>query len=477
MDVLEKTSQYITHQGLISPGDAVIVAVSGGPDSMALLDVLCRLLPQGHFTLAAAHLNHQLRPEAEEEKQFVRQRCRDYNLPCYIRQVDVKKVAREEKKGLEEAARECRYAFFRDLMVRPGAQRVATAHHRNDQAEGVLFNLLRGAGVKGLRGMLPAQGPFIRPFLCLNREEIALYLKERSLPFCIDASNTDIRFTRNRIRHRLLPFLEQEFNPRTVDILNQLSDIARQENDYLEAECARIWSLVLQEEDQNTLCLDAEQLKKLHPALQRRLLLQALELTGGEGGWSLGDVERARALLEKDGSNKQLHPGKGITVRKSYRSLVFQKQVEETRPFSYQVPIPGNIFVSELGETFSFTVQAGPGDMNTPGGELYLDYDRLPPELLLRSRQSGDRLQPRGMSGHKKLKDLFIDMKLTREERERVPVLASPGGEIYALLGLRVAAPAAVQADTGRVLVSKRLPGDQTNSAKTEAARDKKSPD
>lgn len=477
MDLLAKTSRYINHHGLISPGEAVIVAVSGGPDSMALLDILYRLSSGKHFSLAVAHLNHQLRPEAEPEEEFVRQRCRDYDLPCHVRRVDVQKAARQARKGLEEAARECRYAFFRELLVSLGAQRVATAHHRNDQAEGVLFNLLRGAGVKGLRGMLPAQGPFIRPFLCLNREEITLYLQENGLPFCVDASNSDVHFTRNRIRHRLLPFLEQEFNPRTVDTLNQLADIARQENDYLEAECARIWPLVLQEEDQNTISLDAEQLIKLHPALQRRLLLRALERSGGAGGWSLGDVERARALLEKGGSSKQVQPGKGITVRKSYRSLAFQKQVEKTRPFSYQVPIPGSIFVSELGETFSFTVQARPVDMSTRGGELYLDYDRLPPELLLRSRQSGDRLQPRGMTGHKKLKDLFIDMKVTRGERERVPILASPGGDIYALLGLRVAAPAAVQADTGRVLVIKRLAGDQTNSARSEATRDKRNSD
>ena len=211
--MLAKVLQYIKEHNLITPGDLLVAGISGGPDSMALLHILLQLRPRLNFELVAAHLNHGLRPEAAAEEEFVRDYCQARQVPFYSRRVDIEEIAVRDKKSVEEAGRNCRYQYFNELVAQLGGTRIATAHHRDDNAETVLLNIIRGSGIKGLRGIRPVNGIIIRPLLCVDKNEIETYLAENSVKYCIDLSNYSTDYLRNRIRHNLLPLLEQDYNP------------------------------------------------------------------------------------------------------------------------------------------------------------------------------------------------------------------------------------------------------------------------
>ena len=264
--VLTKVLQYIREHKLITPGDLVVAGISGGPDSMALLYILLQLRDRLNFKLAAAHLNHGLRPEAADEEKFVCDYCQNMQIPFYSRRLDVQEIAARGKKSLEEAGRDCRYQYFAELAAELGATRIATAHHRDDNAETVLLNLIRGSGIKGLRGIRPVNGIIIRPLLCVDKNEIESYLSENSIKYCIDLSNYSTDYLRNRIRHNLLPLLEQDYNPRIVDGLNQLADIAAAENDAMETETARFGEELIIKQEADEIILDVPGILQLHPA-------------------------------------------------------------------------------------------------------------------------------------------------------------------------------------------------------------------
>ncbi|MBC7075877.1 MAG: tRNA lysidine(34) synthetase TilS [Syntrophomonadaceae bacterium] len=452
--MLEKVRKYIERHGLVIPGDLVILGVSGGPDSMALMHMMKQLSGAVDFKVVAAHLNHGLRKEAASEEDFVREYCRERGIPFYSQKVDVRSLAVQEKKSLEEMGRNCRYQYFNDLLLELKASRIATAHHKDDVAETVLLHFLRGSGIKGLRGIMPLKGNLIRPLLCVTKEEIYAYLNDNSIPYCVDVSNYDPAYLRNRIRHELIPYLQQEFNPRIVESLNQLADIAREENRVLEEETCYLWEKVVENAERDLVTMNVPALLKLRSAYQRRLILKALVHLKGEAGWGISDVESVVDLAWKQGSSKSIQLKKGVKVKKVYNKIRFTTQGQEAVFFNYRVVVPGYVEIKETGEAFAFEV-AGRKEFKPEVGDTYLDYDKLDKELFLRSRRKGDVFRPARMKGRKKVKDFFIDIKLPQEERDKVPLLAS-NDEIYAILGFRVSQAAAVGPQTERVLVIRR---------------------
>lgn len=457
--MLAKVQKYIKEHNLINPQELVIAGVSGGPDSMALLHILDTLRPVLGFRLAVAHLNHGLRPEAAAEENFVQDYCKDREIMFYYRQVDVGQLASQEKKSLEEAGRESRYRYFAELAVKLGASRIATAHHQDDNTETVLLNFIRGSGIKGLRGIRPVNGIIIRPLLCVNKKEIEQYLAENAIAYCIDQSNFCTDYLRNRIRHQLLPLLQQDYNPRIGDSLNQLADIAAQENEAVEIETERFWEQLIINETADEIVLDGDGILQVHPAYQRRIILKALFTLYGESGWNFKDVEQVRDLLTKSGSTKQLQLKKGLFVKKVYRQVIFSSKPADQVSFNYKVAVPGQVCIPETGKSYSFCLLKRE-DFNPGPDDFYLDYDKIEGEPYLRSRQPGDLFSPRGMQGRKKIKDFFIDLKVPREERDQVPLLAT-ANTVYAILGFRISRHAVVDADTSRILLIKTLPGDK----------------
>ncbi|SHG43925.1 tRNA(Ile)-lysidine synthase [Thermosyntropha lipolytica DSM 11003] len=438
------------------PGEKVILALSGGPDSMALLSVLRELADKIGFMIIAAHLNHGLREEADEEARFVEDYCRLQGIPCYVKKEDIKEIAARRKKSLEEAGREERYRFFRELKKELSAHRIATAHHKDDLAETVLHHIIRGTGIKGLRGIMPVNGDLIRPLLAVTRREIEAYLEQKGIPYCIDQSNYEPVYLRNRIRHELIPYLREEFNPRLVEALCQLAYIARIENEVLEEEASKYWQEALRLKEEGKIVLDVPLLSRLHPAYQHRIIIQALkEIRGGEeGDISLKEVMEVAGLLGKTGSSRVLHLSGGVKVNKAYQELIISRKREEVEPYCYQVEIPGEIYVPEQDAFYVFSV-TDIDKLDKNGVIAYLDYERLRFPLFIRSRRPGDIFRPRGLKGSKKVKDFFIDEKIPLHERDKIPLLAAED-KIYAILGIRVAEEAAVNNATQKVLVIKK---------------------
>ncbi|NLO22392.1 MAG: tRNA lysidine(34) synthetase TilS [Syntrophomonadaceae bacterium] len=456
-----KVKDYINKYGLFRPGATVIAAVSGGPDSIALLHILKTLAAEFRLQLLAAHVNHQLRPEADEEEAFVQRLCSDWEIALYCHRVEVEKRALANRKGIEETARESRYEFFQQLKEQLGADYVATAHHRHDQAETILMHIMRGSGIKGLRGILPVSDYLIRPLLGLDRREIEAYLEAEHLSFCTDLSNYDTRFLRNRVRQELIPILEQDFNPRIVERLDMLGCIAREEYEAMTIETEKLLpSLLLSREDKQVI-LDQPQFVSLHPAFQRRLLLIVLSWLKGEEGWSALDLCLIVDLAGKPGSAKRIKLGQGIWVQKIYDRLIIGEKPPKELSFSYPLSIPGSIRIAETGETFSFALIKRSRAYSCKASEMHLDYDALPKaDLCWRSRRQGDRMTWTGM-GSKKIKKYFIDKKIPYGQRNSIPLLASEQ-EVYAVWGHGISTQAAVKDNTVNILVIRRELDDHT---------------
>ncbi len=457
LTMLTLIKNNIIENELIQKGDRVIVAVSGGPDSMALLHILKDLAGEMTFDLVAAHINHGLRSEAAEEQRFVVEQCRRWKLSCYTEEVNVRELARQSKTSLEDAGRIARYRFLNALQVELGAQSIATAHHRDDVAETVLLHLLRGTGLQGLRGILPRNGQIIRPLLPLGKEQLLSYLNEHNIKYCLDMSNTDPAFLRNRIRQQLIPELQQNYNPRIVDSLNQMAELLRADNELLEQEMERYWDLVLIEADANTIIFNNSAFSQMPLAAQRRLIMRAFYTLTAPAGWEGQDVEKVLQLSRKMGSAKFLQLKKKVKVNKSYDKMIFTKTWPKPVKFSLDISVPGELSLPEGGPSYHFNLQNR--QHYTPQAEdICLDYDKMVPPLVLRSRREGDVFWPAGFCGHKKLKKYFIDRKVPYWERDQVPILAAREGEIYAVLDHCICQPAKIDPQTQTILVIKKSP-------------------
>lgn len=452
--MLVKVRNFIDEHRLFAPGSRIVVGVSGGPDSMALLHVLAALIQDWHLKIIAAHVHHGLRKEADADMNLVAEGCRTLNIPLETVRVDISQMAAEEKRSLEEMGRISRYRFFEEVRQRFNAICIATAHHQEDAAESVLLHLLRGSGTRGMRGILPINGRVVRPLLGVGKQEILEYLKQHQIAFAVDQSNASNTYTRNRIRNHLMPILARDYNPQIVSSLNQLSDIIKDEYDLLEILTDRWIKKAVLQQQPDQVEVSAEFLLSSHPALQRRGVLRLCQQVGGRSGWEKKDIDIVIDLAAKKGSNHFARLKHGVVVRKVYQHLFFSRAIPEMVEFCYSVEVPGVVNVRETGQRYTFSIVAA--QQHRPEPETtWLDWGCMSQPLYLRSRQAGDRISLSGLRGRKKLKDFFIDEKIPWERRDRIPILASEN-EVYAIIGYRVAAQAECGDNSRQVLVIKK---------------------
>jgi tRNA(Ile)-lysidine synthase len=459
--MLNRIAKYIKQNEMIKPGDQVIVGVSGGPDSIALLHIMKLISQEMDFSITCAHLNHCLREQALAEELFVKNKCCLWDIPFYARTVAVRDVAEQQKKSLEEAGRNCRYQFFAELMDELNAASIATAHHHDDVAETVLLHLLRGTGLRGLRGIVPVSGSLIRPLLTVKKTELIDYLNVNGIDYCRDLSNEDIIYTRNRIRHQLIPYIQREFNPQFAESLNQLAIIAREENQVIEEETQRLWQDIAIRREKEIIVLDTRLLASLKPAYQRRIIKNALSLLAGELEWNMEDTNMVIELAARAGSSRLIHLKKEVRVNKAYNELIFTTLDRIIKKYSYPVMIPGKVTIKETGDTYLFDLVEC-HDFQPAENEIYLDYEKIGTPVVLRSRKDGDRFQPLGFNGHKKIKNFFIDKKVPLFERDKIPILAAKE-TIYAIIGYQIAEQAAVTEKTRQFVVIKKENNDNNN--------------
>ncbi len=317
----ERILNTITKYNLIQNGDKIVIGLSGGPDSISLINVLNDIkndetIPL-KFDIIAAHINHNIRDEAKSDEDFVVNYCKEKNIEVYVLSIDIQKEAKEQKKGTEETGREVRYGFFEEILVKTNSNKIATAHTANDNAETVLMNLIRGSGTSGLKGIRPIRNKkFIRPLINTTREEIEKYCKEYELKPRIDKTNFENDYTRNKVRNLLIPFIKEEFNPNIIMSINRLSDIASEENDFLDKLTGQIYKKILVEENiGKQVILNLKLFNKQESVIKNRIILYTINiLQGNAQGIGKVHIEDIIKLCKKNLGNKYLTPNKHIKV-------------------------------------------------------------------------------------------------------------------------------------------------------------------
>ena len=306
----------INKYDMISEGDTIVVAVSGGPDSMCLLNVLIKLKEKMNFNIVVAHVNHMIRAVADSETEYVKSFCSKHGIKCYVKKVDVIKKAELEKISTEEAGRNARYDFFEEVYSEAKANKIAIAHNKNDNVETVLMNVIRGSGISGLKGIEPVRNnKFIRPLIETDRQEIEKYCEDNNLNPKIDESNNENVYTRNKIRNLLIPYLKREFNPNIIDSISRLSDLATQENAYIEKVLNQTYETILIDNQKNFIVLNLKVFNKQDYFIKSRIILLAIQnLFGSTKGIEKIHIEDIIKLCERNIGNKYLTPNKHTKV-------------------------------------------------------------------------------------------------------------------------------------------------------------------
>lgn len=317
----EKILETIQKYNLIQNGDKIVIGLSGGPDSISLINVLDEIKNDEalclKFDIIVAHINHNIREEAKSDEDFVVKYCKEKNIEIYVLSVDVTKIAKEEKKGTEETARKIRYDFFEEVLNKTKSNKIATAHTANDNAETVIMNMIRGSGSSGLKGIRPIrENKFIRPLIETTREEIEKYCDECKLNPRIDKTNFENDYTRNKIRNILIPLIKEEFNPNIITTINRLSDIINEENQYLENLTKQKYKEILIEEDKGKqIVLDLKLFNKQELVIKKRIILHTINaLQGNAQGIGKVHIDDIIKLCKNNLGNKYLTPNKNIKV-------------------------------------------------------------------------------------------------------------------------------------------------------------------
>lgn len=427
---LEQIKNTIQQYQMLDDGETVLVGLSGGADSTALLHILLDLRKQYRLTLHAAHVNHMLRgPEADRDETFVKNMCEKLQIPCFCTRQNAAAIAREKRCSVEAAGHRIRYAFFQTIAAQIGATRIAVAHNQNDAAETLLLHLIRGCALPGLCGMPPINGNIIRPLIQTSRRQIEEYLSQNNIAYQIDSSNLTDDYPRNYIRHTILPALEH-LNPSAITTL--AADTARfaMDNHFLQQQTDMLCQTCL-DIQKDVVMVDIIQLHSVHLALQYRILLRAIDVLSG----STRDIAQIHldAILSLARTGAQFQK-KGLFVRRTHNALVFTKKKPTEISFCYPLEQEKPCQIPELDLTVTCTRCSQIDDT----AAIYLDADKLRGlPLTVRSRQNGDQFRPAGSSGEKKLKAFLIDQKIPVDMRRRIPLLIA-GKKIAAVLGVRV---------------------------------------
>lgn len=452
--MLSRVKKTIKKYNMISNHDKVVLGVSGGMDSVTLLHIMHNLKEELEIQLHVAHLDHQFRgEESRQDAEFVQQLCTQWGIPYTLLEYDVPAYIKKTKLSPEEAARQIRYNFFEQVAKDNKANKVALAHNANDNAETILFNFMRGSGLDGLCGIPPVRDSFyIRPLIEIYRREIEIYMKENNLQFRLDKTNLEKIYTRNKIRLELIPYLEKEFNPNLLSILNRTSKVALAENEYLKEVNQNILAQIARIEKGQAF-LQLREFLKQPIALQRRIIKSTFANVSG-GDLEFKHIEEVIRFAQKGGSGDRIDLPGNFSLLKDYENLIINHKKEVfNEEFAYQILIPGETIIQETKskiKTEIIDISREVPEYNNPN-VTYIDYEKIPPNIVVRNRRIGDVFSPLGTQGHKKLKNFFIDCKISREMRNNIPVIAT-GKEIIWVAGFRVSEHWKINWETKKVL-------------------------
>ncbi|MGG2090641.1 tRNA lysidine(34) synthetase TilS [Priestia aryabhattai] len=440
----KQVNNFMTKHQLLSAGSTVIVGISGGPDSLALLHFLWSLKEQKSLTIIAAHVDHMFRgKESQQDMEYVQNYCKQLNIKCEAKQIDVTAYQKERKLSSQVAARECRYTFFTHVMKKYKANLLALGHHGDDQIETMLMRMVRGSTMNGYAGMQPKRpygdGFIIRPFLAVTKEEINGYCKLHGLTPRIDLSNEKDSYTRNRFRHYVLPFLKQE-NAAVHEKFQQFSENLHEDQAYLEELTTDVMNKVMRKKLQNEILIDRDCFLRIRKPLQRRGIQLILNYLYKEIPPTLSSahVDTLVGFCESDKPSGTLDFPNGLRIIRSYNDCLFTFNEGNIEPYEFIVPIPG---VVELPNGHQLICEIHNKVEDIKGNDVFLlDEAHDLQSLKVRTRKNGDKMRVKGMKGHKKVKDIFIDEKIPLHFRDHWPVVEDSQGTILWLPGLKKSA-------------------------------------
>ena len=436
-EVETKVFRWMEQHRMVTSGDSIVLGVSGGADSMCLLAMFLRLKQRIPLSLQVVHVNHGIRPEAEQDAAYVEEFCRENRVPYRLFRGNVEELSGQWKCSSEDAGRRLRYQAFEETLREIGADRIAVAHNASDRAETMLLHLFRGSGLTGLCGIEPVRGNLIRPLLCLERWEIEAYLRERGIAWCNDVTNEGDDYTRNRIRHHILPVAEEQICAgairhmcHTADLLSETESYLRQQADLVRRECVQDGKLRV------------EKFLESPPVLQKRVILDCLQKLSPTGkDISAQHVEDVLELFARPG-NRVLHLPFGIRAIRSYDTVELSAGEQEPSP-----ELPELIFRE-------FSAKEGQEIPRTTYTKWF-DYDTIEGVPVVRFRQTGDYLLVKAGDGtlrHKSLKEYMIAEKIPRQYRDKIPLLAA-GSHVLWVIGYRISEGGKVTPGTKRILV------------------------
>ena len=466
---LDKVKATIYKYRLLERGDRVLVTVSGGADSISLLYALYSLADEYGLFLHIAHLNHLIRPDRSfADALFVQKIAQGLNLPYTIAAIDCLAYQKEKRLSLQTAAREVRYRFFMQTAQNLKFNKIALGHTADDQAETILMRLLRGTGLKGLSGILPIREEnfffYIRPLLETTRQEVEDFLTQQNISYITDPSNLKPVYFRNKLRLELLPEIKKGYNPNIVNTLARLAEVLREEESLLEDVSQQLLSGLILEKGPLNIILDKPGLLELHPALQRRVLRQVTqELQGGSYGLPTRHTFGLLRIITRDNPEPaSLNlPGGLMAQSDKDRIIIRWKESSPSYPLpEKELEVPGSTYLPDYGLIFSTTIKPRTNISLQEAKDnrfiAFLDYHKLNLPLIIRTRDIGNRFWPLGLRGSKKLKEFFIDHKVRREDRDRIPLVVS-GAEILWVVGHQISDGAKITPATTTVLEIRAL--------------------
>lgn len=527
--ILCRVRAYMEKHYMIVPGDTVIAGVSGGADSVCLFLMLAELMKEIEFKLVVVHVNHGIRAEAVQEAEFVRQLCEDRKIPFILVEENIKEYARTERISEEEAGRKVRYRAFEEAVKkyagnnlshgnnpsrgnRLSAGKIAVAHNANDRAETMLFHLFRGTGLAGAGGIRPVRDNIIRPILCLQRREIEEYLREKQMTFCIDRTNLEDTYTRNRIRNHILPYAEKEICQGAVGHMCETADILLETESYIAEQTEKAYANCILGENEDSLVLDVNRIKEETPFIRKQIILKALErLTQKRKDITSLHIKAILELFDKNGTKETMLPY-GLTVRKEYNRLILQEksmteatvetvtetaaeatagmtagaitetaadaatgitieadgkknvqiwvpdEMEEGRLYEMMIPGLGIADIALYSKEASRDNDVNPWNFLEKSKDIpektctkWFDYDRITKSLIFRTRETGDYLTINKNMSKKTLKDYMIGEKIPKYLRGSLYILTD-GSHVLWVPGYRISEYYKITEDTKRIL-------------------------
>lgn len=454
MSLYNEVRSAIIKERLIQSGDNVIVALSGGPDSVFLFHILKKYSNECYFKLFAAHVNHMYRGEsADRDEQFCSELCSENDIELYIRRKNADEYAKEIGLSSEEAGRKLRYDFFHEIAATKLNSKIAVAHNKDDQVETVLQRLIRGTGIDGLAAMGYKNNQVIRPILKISKRSIIEYLDMNNISYCIDHTNNLPIYGRNKIRLNLLPNLEKNYNPNIRDVLYRLSENMRDDKIIIQNYIEKIYQNVLVNSDENRVVLDMDKITQYQENEISRILRRAIfHIKGSSVNVERKHINNALDLIKSNKTGKKIDFADDITISINYNHINIVKGIEKIGNFLYNVSIFDDNYINEINKIIRFEVIDKIPEIDFKSNEVfYFDLDKIKGDIVIRNRRPGDSIVPFGMSKNKKLKDILIDMKIAREERTKKMILADEE-KILWLEDFRISELCKITEDTKKVL-------------------------